>query len=87
MKYRKYTCILKRYNPKTNINSHFIALLDNPPENKDYKSTILDDYGRIKIKISNIWQETYLSCLESNCNIGCNLVESEVDGEIYSIDI
>ena len=31
MKYRKYTCILKRYNPKTNINSHFIALLDNPP--------------------------------------------------------
>ena len=87
IKYRKYTCILKRYDAKTNINSYFIAMLDNPPENKNYKSTILDDYGRIKIKISNIWKETYLSCLESNCNIMCNLIECGDDGEIYSIDI
>lgn len=87
MKYRKYTCILKRYDPKTNINSHFIALLDNPPENRLYKSTVQDDYGRIKINVSSIWKETYLSELKSNCNILCTLVESGNDGDIYSIDV
>lgn len=87
IKYRKYTCILKQYNVKTNINSYFIAMLDNPPENIKYKFTIQDDYGRIKINISSIWNETYLCNLESNCNIMCNLVESENDGDIYSIDV
>lgn len=87
MKYRKYTCILKRYDPKTNINSHFIALLDNPPENRLYKSTIQDDYGRIKINIYSIWKETYLSDIKSDCNILCTLIESGDDGDIYSIDV
>ena len=87
IKYRPYTCILKRYDSKTNINSYFIAILDNPPKDKIYKSTTLDDYGRVKISLSKIWKETYLPRLKNNCNIICNLVESDKDGEIYSIDV
>lgn len=87
IKYRKYICILKRYNNQTNINSYFIAMLDNPPLDRHSKMTIQDNYGRIKINISDIWKETYLSELESNCNVMCDLIESDKDGDIYSIDI
>lgn len=87
IKYKKFTCLLKRYDSKTNIYSYFIAMLNNPPENIKYKITKQDDYGRIKISLASIWNETYLSQLESDCNIMCNLVESDEDGDIYSIDV
>lgn len=87
IKYRPFTCILKRYNVKTNITSYFIAMLNNPPTDRKYKSTVCDDYGRVKINISSIWKETYLSRLNSNSNIDCELVESDEDGDIYFIDV
>ena len=34
MKYRKYTCILKRYNPETNMNVYINALHENHPANR-----------------------------------------------------
>lgn len=87
IKYRRFTCLLKRYDVKTNITSYFIAMLDSPPKDRKYKLTVQDDYGRIKINISSIWKETYLIRLANNCNIMCELVESDDDGEIYSIDV
>ncbi len=87
IKYRPYTCLLKRYDIKTNASSYFIALLNDPPVDKKSTRTIQDDYGRIKIRLSSIWKDTYLSQLVDNCNILCNLVESADDGDIYSIDI
>ena len=87
IKYRRFVCLLKRFNNKTNTNSYFIALLDNPPEDRNYKLTKKDDYGRIKISLASIWKETYLVHLDHDCNIICNLVESEEDGDIYSIDV
>ena len=87
IKYRPYTCLLKRYNAKTNTYTYFIAMLNNPSENKKYNITKQDDYARIKVSLTSIWKETYLSRLSNNCNIMCNLVESDDDGEIYSIDV
>lgn len=87
IKYRPYTCLLKRYNTKYNTYSYFIAILDNPPADRNCKCTVLDDYGRIKISLSNIWNKTYLNELKSNCNIICELVESDKDGDVYSIDV
>lgn len=87
IKYRKYICLLKRYNPETCSNNYYIALLDNPIENKNCYYTNKDDYGRIKYKLSSIWYETCLSHIERNCNICINLVERDSDGEVYLIDI
>ena len=87
IKYRPYTCLLKRYDVKTGTNIYFIAMLNNPPTDRKYKYTVCDDYGRVKINISSIWKETYLSRLGNNCNIMCNLLENDDDGEIYSIDV
>lgn len=87
IKYRKFTCLLKRYNVKTNTYTYFIAMLNSPPENRKYNITKQDDYGRIKISLTSIWKETCLSRLKSNCNIICELVESDDDGDIYSLDV
>lgn len=87
IKYRPYTCLLKRYNIKTNTYSYFIAVLDNPPIDRTSKRTTLDDYGRFKLSLSDIWKKTYLNELKSNCNIMCELVESDEDGDVYSIDV
>lgn len=87
IKYRPYVCFLKRYDSETNSYSYFIATLDNPIEDKDCKHTIIDDYGRFKLRLSSIWNETYLSQFKSNCNIMCELVEHDSDGDIYAIDI
>lgn len=87
IKYRPYNCLLKRYDNNTNSNVFFIALLDNPPVDKKYKCTVKDNYGRIKINISSIWKESYISQLKTNCNINIKLVESDTDGEIYLLDI
>ena len=71
------------------MSSTIYNIIENILENRDkiYKSTTLDDYGRVKISLSKIWKETYLPRLKNNCNIMCNLVESDKDGEIYSIDV
>lgn len=87
IKYRKYNCLLKRYDAKTNITNYYIAMLDNPPTDRKYNNTIMDDYGRVKISISSIWKETYLARLSSNCNVCINLVESDEDGDIYFLDV
>lgn len=84
---RSYTCLMKRYNAKTNIVSYFIAMLDTPPKNRKYTITKKDDYGRIKINLSSIWRETYLNQLDSNCNIMIEHVETCGDGDIYSLDV
>lgn len=87
LKYRPYYCILTRYNKETNTYSYFIAILDNIPVDKNYRHTTIDDYGRVKINLRDIWNKTYLDKLESNCNIMCELVESDEDGEVYSLDV
>ena len=84
---RTYCCLLKRYDPQTNSHSFYVALLDNPPQDRKYKYVITDCYGRIKISLASIWQETYLCRLEHDCNISIGLVEHEEDGDVYLLDI
>lgn len=87
IKYRKYVSLLHRYNPKLDTYSYFIALLDYPIQDKFYTIINRDNYGRIKINLKEIWNNTCLKEFDRDCNIECTLVESEVDGEIYFLDI
>lgn len=84
---RKYVSIVKRYDVKTNSTLYFIAILDNPPENHIYNKLKVDDYGRAKINIFSIWNETYLSSLDNDCNINISLTESDDNGDIYLLDV
>lgn len=84
---RPYNCILKRYDAKSNSTYYFIAMLDNPPLDRQYKFTKKDDYGRIKISLASIWKETYLTNIVDDCNIMINLVEHDDDGDVYLLDV
>lgn len=87
IKYRPYYCILTRFNPKTNIHSYYLAVLDKIPTDKMFRHTNHDDYGRVKINLSDIWKKTYLNNIKSDINIECKLVEEDNDGEVYYLDV
>lgn len=84
---RKYTIILQRFNPNLNCKEYFIAFSDNEVPNQINKQTIVDNYGRIKIKVGSIWSEANLSQFVTDCNIILTCVDKQEDGEIYRIDV
>ena len=87
IKIRPYISILKRYDIKNNTISYFIATLDTPPLNHTYTNITIDDYGRIKLNISSIWEKTFLSRLKQNSNISIEHVDSDEDGDVYLLDV
>lgn len=87
LKYKKYAYICKRYNNITNIYSYFIILLDEKPYDKTIVRTKRDNYGRIKINIGSIWNETSLSDLSKDINITIKLVDEDDDSIVYQLDI
>ena len=84
---RKYSTLVKRYDAQTNSNSYYVAITDTPPKDKVCKKLKIDDYGRIKLSLAPIWNETYLSQLDSNCNIMIERIEHDLDCDIYFIDV
>ena len=85
IKYRRYYFIGKRY--YNNDNFYFIITFDTPPENRQYHKLTMDDYGRVKIKLSSIWESTSLLDVTTDCNISLTKVEEDDDSSAYYIDI
>ena len=84
---RQYSTLVKRYDAQTNTNSYYVAITDTPPKDNVCKKLKIDDYGRVKLNLTPIWNETYLSQLDSNCNIMIERVEHDSDCDIYFIDV
>ena len=65
----------------------FIIVLDDPPLDRAYSNIIMDDSGRIKISIKNIWNELGLCNLTNDINIGVKHTQNADDGDIYELVI
>lgn len=87
IKYREYVTISKRFNRETSDYEYFIIFLDYCPTNRSYTHVKKDDYGRVKINLKSIWNETTLRNYKQNTNIRIKHVEHSDDGDIYSLDI
>lgn len=87
IEYHKYHSILKRYNPDEQCYNYYIALFDNKSDSDNAVYTNKDNYGRIKINLSSIWNKSNLSQLETDCNIVIDIDTKDVDGIIYKIDV
>lgn len=87
IKFRKYFTICKRYNTYYTDNDYFIVLLDDKIKNYKCHNTNLDNYGRIRINLGEIWNVCSLQYVEDNVNINLELVEHTDDGDIYKIDV
>lgn len=87
IKFRKYYTLAKRFNPNTNNYEYFIILLDDKDNSRTYYNTKLDDYGRVKIRLNELYNNSDLKYLEQDCNINIKLIEHEVSANIYQLDI
>ena len=87
IKYRRYISFGKRYDSEENKTVFFIIVLDDPPLDRAYSNMIMDDSGRIKISIKNIWNELGLDNLKNDINIGVKHTQNADDGDIYELVI
>lgn len=87
IKFRKYYTLCKRYNPDLKIYEYFIILLDNKLSDRPCFNTRHDDYGRIKIRLHDLYLDSDLKYLEHDVNISIKHIESEDDGDVYQLEI
>ena len=87
IKFRKYYTLAKRYNPEQECYTYFIILLDNKPEHKQSYNTRIDDYGRVKIRLNDMYNECFFKYLEQDINISIKHIENEDDGDVYQLEI
>ena len=87
IKFHKYYTLAKRFNPELNNYEYFIILLDDKDNSRTYYNTKLDDYGRVKIRLNELYNDSDLKYLEQDCNINIKLIEHEISADIYQLDI
>ena len=87
IKYRKYYVLSRRFNTELNTYDYFIILLDEKPTDRVSYQTRIDDYGRVKIRLYELYRESTLSNLEKDINISITKVEHQDDGDIYQLDV
>ena len=88
IKYMKYYNISKRYNKTLDITNYYIILCDKLVGDRKWLNTVVDDYGRIKIKIpKEIYNTTILATIESDENINIEKVDTDDSCAIYYLDI
>lgn len=84
---RRYALLSKRFNPANNDTSFYIIMLDDKPLDRKVTRSFVDNFGRLKIYINSIWNETSLRNIKTKSNITVEHVEHADDGDIYYLDI
>ena len=62
-------------------------MLDDYPVDRKVSKSYVDSFGRLKINISAIWNETSLRYIKTKSNINIEHIEHTDDGDIYYLDI
>lgn len=85
IKYRRYYCILSRFESKENEYHWFIAMTDVRDANHNFTPVYKNDNGRVRINLASIWNNTSLNKVDKEQNIDIKLVDEQTDGEVYEI--
>lgn len=86
VKYRKYYCFVKRYDPSTETDNLFLVLLDDNPEDRQVAGVRRDDYGRLKFNLSQA-RDIINLVPNKNVNVHLTLETQADDGDIYRIEL
>ena len=84
VKYHKYVCFGKNFNPDENRTVFYIILLDDEPTDRASFRTIVTTNGCIKIDLRGIWVDAGLNNVTSkylNATLKCT-ADSD-DGNVY----
>lgn len=85
IKFRPRYVLTKRFDTELKVYNYYIILLDNAPIDRQSFPTRIDDYGRIKIRLHNLYTESDLQYLEKDSNINIKCIEHEEDGDVYQL--
>lgn len=85
IKYRRYSCLLSRYEQKQECYRWFIAMTDKRDANHNFTPVYNNPGGRVRINLAPIWKKSSLYKVEQEENIDIELVDKQSDGEVYEI--
>ena len=78
---------LKRWNETIKRNDYFLAISTNNTDGKFYR-TERDNYGRLKVNIpKDLIADSILNSIVEHTNVDLILVDNQVDGEVYQLNI
>jgi len=84
VKYHKYVCFGKNFNPDENRTVFYIILLDDEPTDRASFRTIVTTNGCIKIDLRGIWNDAGLGNVTSKyLNAILKCTQSSDDGDVY----
>ena len=87
IKFRPFYKFLKRWNETIKRNDYFLAISMYNTDNKFYR-TERDNYGRLKVNIpKELIEDSILNFIIEDTNVEIKLVDDQIDGEIYQLNI
>lgn len=87
IKFRMFYKFLKRWNGTIKRNDYFLAISMNNTDGKFYR-TERDNYNRLKVSIpKELIEDSILNSIVEDSNIDIKLVDNQVDGEVYQLNI
>ncbi len=87
IKFRLFYKFVKRWNKTVKRNDYFLAISESNTDGKFYR-TERDNYNRLKVSIpKELIKDSILNSIVENTNIQVKLVDNQVDGEVYQLNI
>ena len=86
-KFRMFYKFLKRWNETIKRNDYFLAISTSNTDGRFYR-TERDNYGRLKVTIpKELIEDSILNSIVEDTNVELKLVDNQVDGEVYQLNI
>ena len=87
IKFRMFYKFLKRWNETIKRNDYFLAISTNNTDGR-FSITNKDNYSRLKVSVpKEVIEDSILNSIVEDTNIQVKLVDNQVDGEVYQLNI
>lgn len=87
IKFRLFYKFVKRWNETIKRNDYFLALSIYNNDNS-FSKTDIDNYNRLKVYIpKEVIEDSILNSIVEDTNVEVKLVDNQVDGEVYQLNI
>ena len=87
IKFRMFYKFMKRWNETNNRHDYFLAVSMNNVDGK-FSITNKDNYSRVKFTIpKEVIEDSILNSMTVDTNVEVKLVDDQLDGEVYQLNI
>ena len=87
IKFRRFYKFMKRWNETIKRNDYFLAISTSNADGR-FSITNRDNYSRLKVSVpKEVIEDSILNSIVEDTNIQVKLVDNQVDGEVYQLNI